>query len=135
MNTDNTILKLKEDIASKKLALKSSTRFVPLTNCSLLLDGQRHNIHVLKKDMLIHLLVKLDSYAESAIDLELYDQYVISGFSVEDWLVDLRSKLAISCRTEETNKLRVMENRLTELLSNEKRVELEVAEITKMLSA
>ncbi|MFB0830237.1 hypothetical protein [Brevibacillus laterosporus] len=42
-----------------------------------------------------------------------------------DWIKDLKSKLDIVRRKEEEHKLKVMETKLHQLLSNEKKVELE----------
>jgi len=92
----------------------------------------RHNIQVLTKEQLIALLVKLNTYAMSAKDLGL-ESYVISGFDVVDWLIDIKSKLDFVSRKEEENKLKVMESKLHQLLSNEKKVELEIDEIMKSL--
>lgn len=134
MKTDNTILKLKANIASKKAELEQSKKFAPITNCSLDIDDHRYNLHTLEQDQLIHLLVKIDSYCRSAEELDLLEVYRISGFLATDWIEDLENKLAHVNRTTELRKLKAMEQRLTELLSGEKKVELEVAEISAMLN-
>ena len=71
MNTDNKILKLKNDIEEKKNALSRSDKFVPVTNCSLELDGTRYNLHVTHIDTMIYLLCKLSAYQNEANKLEL----------------------------------------------------------------
>lgn len=94
----------------------------------------RINIQTLTKEQLISLLVKLNSYAVSAIELELLDQYVISGYNIADWIGDLKSKLEFINSKDEEQKLKMMESKLDKLLSDDKKVELELNEIANMLN-
>jgi len=128
---DQKIMELKKQIEEKKIKLGKSQKFTPITNCSIELDGVRVNIQVLNKEQLTYLLVKLNSYAKSAKELEI--DFVISGYHVVDWITDIKSKLDFVSRKEEENKLKVMESKLHQLLSNEKKVELEIDEIMKSL--
>ena len=128
---DSKIMELKKQIEEKKAKLIKSQKFSPITNSSIELDGVRTNIQVLNKEQLTFLLVKLNSYAISAKDLEVY--FVISGYHVADWITDIKSKLDFVSRKEEENKLKMMESKLHQLLSNEKKVELEIDEIMKGL--
>jgi len=129
---DKKIMELKKQIEEKKNKVSKSQKFAPITNCSVEVDGQRYNIQVLTKEQLITLMVKLNSYSMSAKDLEL-DGFVISGFEVSNWIQDIKSKLDYVSRKEEENKLRIMEAKLDQLLSNEKKVELELDEIASFL--
>jgi len=128
---DKKIMELKKQIEEKKIKLGKSQKFSPITNCSIEVDGVRSNIQVLTKEQLITLLVKLNSYAISAKELEI--DFVISGYHVMEWITDIKSKLDFVTRKEEENKLKVMESKLHQLLSNEKKVELEIDEIMKSL--
>ena len=128
---DLKIMELKKQIEEKKIKLGKSQKFSPITNSSIELDGVRTNIQVLNKDQLTYLLVKLNSYAKSAKELEI--DFVISGYHIMDWITDIKSKLDFVSRKEEENKLKVMESKLHQLLSNEKKVELEIDEIMKNL--
>ncbi|MGG0793687.1 hypothetical protein ABE137_06735 [Brevibacillus laterosporus] len=131
---DQKIMELRKQIEAKKEKIGKTIKFTPVTNCSIELDGVRYNLQVLAKDQIISLLVKLKAYATSAKDLALLNDYTISGFNVMDWIKDLNSKLDIVCRKEEEHKLKVMESKLHKLLSNEKKVELEIDEIESMLN-
>jgi len=128
---DKKIMELKKQIEEKKNKVSKSQRFTPITNCSIEVDGIRYNIQVLTKEQLITLMVKLNAYAMSAKDLEV--EYIVSGFEVSDWIQDIKSKLDYVSRKEEENKLRIMEAKLDQLLSNEKKVELELDEIASFL--
>jgi len=129
---DKKIMELKKQIEDKKNKISKSQRFTPVTNCSIEFDGVRYNLQVLTKEQLITLMVKLNAYAMSAKDLEL-DSFVISGYVISDWITDIKSKLDFVSRKEEENKLKMMESKLHQLLSNEKKVELEIDEIMKNL--
>jgi hypothetical protein len=130
---DEKILELKAQIKEKKEKLKNKKKFVSVTNCSLEVDGVRYNLNVLSKEQLISLLVKLNSYKISAVDLGLLDTYMISGYKVEDWITDIRLKLEVVAHREEENKLQELESKLHVLLSNDKKVELELKDIEFML--
>lgn len=145
---DKKILDLKSVIASKKSKIKS-TRFIPSTNCSLDLDGVRYNIHTLNTDALTFLLIKLNSLILSMNDLNshsetvkgerksgrtsLIDSFIISGYSVDSWIADIKTKLEVIAQKEEENNLKALESKLSTLLSNDKRTELELDAIEKLL--
>ncbi|MFE6075601.1 hypothetical protein ACFVQB_14110 [Paenibacillus sp. NPDC057886] len=131
---DSKILELKKQIEEKKKSVGKSKKFSPVTNCSIELDGVRINIQTLTKEHIIALLIRLNSYAASAKELSLLEQYVISGYGINDWIDDLKSKLDFINRKDEEHKLKIMEAKLDKLLSEDKKVELELDEISKMLN-
>jgi hypothetical protein len=130
---DEKILELKSQIIEKKKSVIKSKRFIPITNCSIELDGIRYNIQTLDKESCISLLVKLNSYKLSAKDLDLLEEYKISGFKIEEWIEDIKLKLDVLLQREEEKKLHSMEKKLEDLLSNEKKIEIEIADIESML--
>lgn len=132
---DSKILELKKQIEEKKKSVSKAKKFTPVTNCSIELDGVRINIQTLNKEQIISLLVKLNSYAASAKELDLLEQYVISGYGVNDWIEDLKSKLDFINSKDEEQKLKLMEAKLDKLLSEDKKVELELNEIANMLNS
>ena len=132
-NNDERILALKEQIKAKKEKLGKSTRFAPITNCSIEVDGIRYNLNILNKDQLISLMVKLNAYLMSAKALEVAEDYLISGYSPVDWIEDIQAKLRILSRKEEESSLKAMEEKLSKLLSDKKKVELEIDEIESLL--
>lgn len=130
---DQKILELKKQIEEKQKKVKKAQKFSPFTNCSIEVDGIRHNLNVLTKEQTISLLVKLNSYAMSAKELELLEQYIVSGYSLTEWISDLESKLEYMTRKEEESQLKAMEAKLDKLLSDDKRVEMELDEIANLL--
>ena len=133
MTNDDKIMLLKSQIADKKKGLKTKKKFSPLTNCSIELDGVRLNLQVLNREGLTHLLVKLNSYLLSAVDLGLDEEYVISGYLIDQWITDIKLKLEILKYEEEDRKLKLLESKLHVLLSNERQVSLAIEEIESMI--
>jgi hypothetical protein len=133
-SNDQRILTLKKQIEEKKDKLGKSTRFSPVTNCSIELDGVRHNIQVLNKEQLIMLMVKLNSYLMSAEVLEVLEDFNISGYHASDWISDIQSKIEVISRKDEEKQLKAMEDKLLKLLSDGKKVELEINEIESLLN-
>lgn len=130
---DKKIMELKQQIAEKKVKLEGIGRFAPITNCSLELDGQRYNLNTLQKEQLIQLMVKVNLYLMSAKDLKLYEDYIVSGYKPEEWITDMKVKLDIMSKKDEERKLKVMEEKLDRMLSDEKKTELELNDIEALL--
>jgi len=130
---DKKIMELKKQIAEKKVKLEGINRFVPVTNCSIELDGQRYNLNTLQKEQLTQLMVKVNLYSMSAKDLELDDDYIISGYKPEEWIADMKAKLNILSKKDEERKLKAMEEKLDRMLSDEKKTELELNDIEALL--
>jgi len=130
---DEKIMALKFQIQEKKKSLKTKKRFSPLTNCNLELDGVKYNIQVPNKEILTALLVKLNMYRLSIIDLDLEDEYIIYGYSIDEWITDIKLKLEILKYEEEDRKLKRLELQLENLLSNEKKVSLAIDEIEELI--
>lgn len=129
---DERIMELKRVIEDKRKELASKpTRFVPITNCLLVLGGVSYNLHV---DTNEFLLVKLNAMKMSAMDLEIdTSTLIISGSSLDDWITDVKNNLEFKKYKEEKRKLNVLEKQLTDLLSSDKQTELKIDEIEKMI--
>ena len=128
---DAKIIELKKQIEEKKEKLKDVKRFSPLNNCIINLDVKDQNLNVLKKEDLILLLVKLNLLKKSADELGY--PLTIDGYLVQDWMEDIQSKLKLTEYKEEENKLNSLNQKLTTLLSEDKKVELELEEIEGLL--
>lgn len=133
MNNDERILELKKQIAEKKEKLGKTLRFAPITNCIIELDGSRLNIQAMAHEQLIALMVKVHAYFTSAKSLGVADQYVISGYKADEWITDIKSKIDVLARKEEEKTLAEMESKLSRLLSDGKKVELEIDAIESLL--
>lgn len=129
---DDKILELKKVIEKKKEDLKKIKKFSPVTNLVLHLEDKTYNLNVLDYDSLRFLLIKLNSYLLSAHNLSM-DDFEISGYLLSDWLDDIRGKiLMLEMRKKETE-LKMLENKLESMLSDDKKTELELEQIAEML--
>ena len=130
---DSKILALKADIEVKEKKLNKPI-FSPKTNCNITIENIRYNLNVLEKDELTLLLVKVNSLALSAKDLGLSNEDVkISGFSISDWMEDIRSKLELCNYNQNIKQLDSLKETLQKLLSEDKRTEIEIDNIANIL--
>lgn len=61
------------------------------------------------------------------------EDYKLDGFSLNDWMTDINNKLSIKNRKSEEEKLKKLESKLESMLSEDKKIELELNEISKMI--
>ena len=130
---DDRILELKKQIEFKKKELTANkVRFTPETNCILELEGIKYNLNVCTDDALVLLMVRLHMYEMAAKDLKVMPP-VFSGYPIELWISDIKSKLAVANLKREGNELKKLEAKLDRLLSEDKKTELEINEIAELL--
>ena len=70
--------------------------------------------------------------AASDLDMDL-DEFTISGFTIDKWMHDIDMQISVLTRAEKEKKLKETENTLNKLLSDDKRTELELEALAKML--
>mgnify|MGYP003291898957 CR=1 FL=1 len=132
---DERILMLKEQIEEKKKELGKQPRFSPITTCLFDYNGNKINIHTLidVKDI-NQLLVYFNMWVVSANDLEIDAEEVMwGGFSVLDWIEDLKSKKAVVEYAAKKEQLTALEKKLDKLLSDDKKTELEIDAIADLI--
>lgn len=129
---DQRILELKKQIETKKEQLGKSIKFSPETNLSIEFEGARSNLNVLSKEQLFMLMVRLNMYRMSATDLKL-STFEIGGYPVTSWINDIKARIEILSRKDEERNLKVMEDKLTQLLSEGTKVKMELDSIESML--
>lgn len=129
---DERIMQLKQQIDIKRKELANQTnRFVPITNCLMVIDKVTYNLHVDSSELL---LIKVNTMAMSAKDLGLdISKIMISGYSLEDWINDIKNNLKIQNYKNEKKNLEQLEKKLDALLSDDKRTELEIDNIAALL--
>lgn len=72
--------------------------------------------------------------AMSAKDLGLdISKVIIAGYSLADWLDDIKNHLKVQSYKDEKRKLNQLEKQLDALLSDDKRTELEIDSIAALL--
>lgn len=129
---DERIMQLKQQIEVKRKELANQTgRFTPITNCLLVIDKVTYNLHVESSELL---LIKVNMMAMSAKDLGLdISKVIISGYSLADWIDDIKNYLNVQSYKDEKRKLEKLEKQLDALLSDDKRTELEIDSIAALL--
>ncbi len=129
---DERIMQLKQQIEKKRNELtEHNSKFVPITNCLLVLDKVTYNLHVESSEML---LIKLNMIAMSAKDLDIdTSKLIISGYSLNDWITDVKSNLEVQRYKKEKSDLNALEKKLTALLSEDKQTELEIDRLAAFL--
>lgn len=130
---DDRIMQLKEQIEKKReeLAASNTSRFVPITNCLLVIDKTTYNLHVDSSELL---LIKLNSMRLSAKDLGIdTSKLMISGYSLDNWITDVKNNLSIQNYRAEKKKLDSLEKQLTALLSDDKQTELQIDQLAALL--
>ena len=135
IKNDERILELKQQIDEKKNALGKQPRFSPITTCLFNYGGDKINIHTLTSVKDINtLLVWFNTYIMSARDLNIDCADVeLSGFSISDWMEDLKSKKAVVEYTAKKEQLTALEKKLDKLLSDDKKTELEIESIANLI--
>lgn len=131
---DDRILELKKQVENKKKEIaKKNVKFVPETNLVIEINGIKTNINVLNEKDLESLLVILNMYRMSAIDLEMKD-FEISGYKVDQWINDVKAKINMKTLKNEEAELKRLEEKLDKLLSEDKKTELELDSIAVLLN-
>lgn len=132
---DERILMLKKQINEKKTELGKQPRFSPVTTCIFNYQGNRTNIHTLTSIKDINaMLVYFNMYVMSAEDMEINcEDIVFDGFSVTDWIEDLKSKKTVIEYTAKKEQLAALEKKLDKLLSDDKKTELEIDAIADLI--
>lgn len=135
IKNDERILALREQIEAKKKTLGKQPRFSPVTTCLIDYNGERINLHTMNTTKDIdQFLVCLNMWVMSAENLGVNPANIMmSGFSIVDWMDDLRSKREVVVYQEEAKKLNALNKQLEKLLSEDKKTELEIDAIAELL--
>lgn len=132
---DETILLLKKKVELQREELAKLPRSLqPETSTVFRSDTENMNLRVMSVEQLKLLKVKLHTYAMAAADLKIgIDEFTISGFSIDKWMHDIDMQISVLTRAEKEKKLKETEATLNRMLSDDKRTELELQELAKIL--
>ena len=139
MKTDDQVQKLFKVVQAKKEEIQKAEKPNWLTNCSFGYDDEkRYNIQVVSKvselvSMLAFLLNRSKTFDEAAAILGANTDFSWMGFSLEEWMSDLKTRITKIQISQKKKELEVLEARLSKLISPELRAQLELEEITKEL--
>ena len=130
---DEKILELKKQIENKRqIFKKQNVSYSPITNCLLVLDKVTYNLCVENLELM---LIKVNMMVITAKDAGIdTSKFIISGFTLDDWLTDIKGLLSVQRYKKENNKLNELEKQLTSLLTDDKKVELEIENLAALLT-
>jgi len=138
-NADKKTLELIEEVNRRKAEISRLERPNWATNCSFSFSagnsGGVTNIHVCSSvttliDIAAFLRERKRAYEEAASALEVEaPPFVWDGFSVEDWLADIKTRIDKIQIAAKKKKLETLETRLNSIISPELRRELELQRI------
>ena len=128
---DNRILELKKKIEQERATLKeSNNRFQPITSCILEFAGQKYNLNAMSANDLLLLLSLLSVIEQTSTEIADEMQFVkpatVNGYSLAEWITDIRKKLDQVLYREKKAKLDKLEKQLTDLLTGETQTKLKV---------
>ncbi|UGO47802.1 hypothetical protein MCCARTNEY_228 [Bacillus phage vB_BanH_McCartney] len=134
---DARILELKAIIESKRKRLgdyDAALKFTPETNCLFIWNNEKKNIRVLREDELPFFISLFNSILVSAEaqDLPLAD-IKMNGNSVQGLFSDCKARYYGLVKAEQLRDLQRAEHKLNELLSEDKKTELEVDALEALL--
>ena len=136
---DERILELKKYIKEQKEQLKSVSAYAYKTNKIIEFGGVKHNLNVIQKETIYEILIELGSKLSGMEVLsknygfDLASEYLISGYAVSDWMSDLTYQLVKLSIKDKENSLKQAEIQLDKLLSEDKKTELMLDELSKTL--
>lgn len=134
-NNDEKILKLQEQIEKAEEEALSLKKVSYITNCIIIIDSEKYNLHVLDEDSLKMLLIKINGYKLSAVDLGLdLDDIKFGKYTISEWMEDINTRIKVEKNNKHLKELKEAKETLNSLLSKDKKTEMKIAEIEKLLS-
>ncbi len=130
-NNDEIIIQLKSQIYEKKKILGNKPIFSPKTKCIFIFNNISYNINVLKQSELELLHVQLFNLNKMSELLNYNLQ--IDNCLVIDLIDDVVSKLSVIKYNNNVKQLEQLESKLTNLMSEGKKTELELDLIKDLL--
>jgi hypothetical protein len=133
----NKVLKQKADVAEAE----TTTKLKWLTNCSFLPIGGLNPINIQTANvstivcLYADLLEKSDYFSKAGLLLMTDIPFDWGGYSIEAWESDFKKRIAVINSREQKDKLEKLETKLNALVSPDRRREMEVEAISKILEA
>lgn len=144
-STDKQTLALIEQVKAKKAAIARAEKPVYLTNCSFsYVEGTKSGAINLHLETDIKKLISISAFlierssvyfvtAKNVFGIEKPPEFTWDGYSVNDWINDLKLRVTKIVIVAEKQKLEALEERLKKIISPEKMRELELEAIKQEL--
>lgn len=110
---------------------KTSGRFITF-------NGEDKRLKVMEKDAIIalcsELIFKKESFDKAKSILEIEDEFMIDSFSYDDWIFDIKKRLATITKKSKLQELENLESRLKNIMSEDLKRSKEFDDISKLLN-
>jgi len=141
MSENKVVLELIEEVKRRKAEIAKLSRPNWKTNCSFTHPSLGTiNIHTVKSlpklcQILAALMMWEDYYTQACKELELDPKGCVwDGFTVSDWVDDVKTRVAKIQIESKKQKLQELEDRLDKIMSPELRAQLELEAIKQELA-
>lgn len=142
--TDKKTLELIAQVKAKKAAIAKAEKPSYNTNLSFsYVEGNRSGATNLNVETDVRKLISIAAFltersaaylvAAKLLGVDKPPEFTWDGFTVEDWIADLKMKITKIQIVAEKKKLEALEERLNKIISPEKRAELELEAIANEL--
>lgn len=141
--TDNKTLKLIQEVNRQKKEIESAERPQYVTNCNFSATENGANITNIHVESNVAALVRIAAFlliqqefyarAATALGVESPPDFKWQGFTVGEWLKDIRSRLSKVQIAAKRKKFETLESRLNSIISPELRAQMELEAIAKEL--
>jgi len=139
---DEKVQELFQIVQQKKSAIVKAEKPNWQTNCSfgyIKDSSQRTNIQILNDidelaEILAFLIRREESHKQAVIKLGIESKFKWMGFTMDQWESDIQTRIDKIQISKKKQELEQLESRLNSLVSPELRAEMELDEITKILT-
>jgi len=135
---DNLVAQLLKKVEEKKEQIKKIKNPDFTTNLSfpILESNTRLNLNAVDEDVLFYLLVKIDTMKSAAVIAKkediVYDE-LWGSFKLDEWYNDIVLKIKQRQAQRQVAELKTIENKLKGLMSEDKRTNMELESLSKLL--
>lgn len=109
---------------------KTSGRFITI-------DGKEKRLKIMERDDVISLcsdiISKKESFDKTKSILGIEDEFMIDSFSYDDWIFDIKKRLATITKKSKLQELENLESRLKSIMSEDLKRSMEFEDISKLL--
>lgn len=135
---DKAVLSLIDKVNEKKEQIQTAQNPQWETNCNLKIDGENVNLRAVQTvEQLVNIAANVKvlqlGYEAAIEELGGDTEFKYSGYTTEQWMVDIKTRLSKLNIDKEKKNLSKLEQRLDKIISPELRAEMELAAIQKEL--
>lgn len=140
---DEIVQELISVVMDKKTQIEKAEKPQWLTNCVFTYDvkdsSKKINIKTVSDTVELvniasFIITRKNAYTEANTMLGTNVEFMWYGYTLEEWITDLKTRINQIEVTERRRELENLESRLDKLISKEKREEMELLEIQRLLT-